>query len=108
MQVSTRTPSLAGRATRVHLVLVGVGLTSHIRRGENNGRTLNHGFVALAEAQAAFSKGTAQLRLPAATPADPARRYALIAWVTSANDATPLQVVGGWLPAADAAQLAAR
>ncbi len=96
--VQTLTPTLASQAAALHVALVGVGLTSAIRRGENGGRTLNHAFVMLANSDARFVNGTGRLRLPNRLPNEMPCRRAVVAWVTANNNPTPLQVVGGWLP----------
>ena len=97
--VQTLAPALANQATTLHVALVGVGLTSAIRRGENEGRTLNHAFVMLANGDARFENGSGRLRLPNRLPNEMPRRRAVVAWVTANNSTTPLQVAGGWLPA---------
>ena len=105
--VQTLTPALASQAATLHVALVGVGLTSEIRRGENEGRTLNHAFVMLTSSDTRFVNGTGRLRLAKRLPNEMPRRRAIVAWVTANNAPTaPLQAVGGWLPAS--ADLASR
>ena len=96
--VQTLAPELANKADTLHVALVGVGLTSEIRRGENEGRTLNHAFVQLANSNARFIHGEGRLRLANRLPSEMPRRRAVVAWVTTSSDPTPLQAVGGWLP----------
>ncbi len=67
-------------------------------RGENRGRTLNHAFVAMSQAQAEFVSGTGVLELPEANNEDVPTRRAVVAWVTRADNPVPLQAVGGWPP----------
>jgi len=80
----------------VHVALLGGGITSGVRAGENNGRTLHHDFVALALKEARLKDGAAEVTLPS-----PARegvaRTSLAVWVTRRGELTPLQAAGGWL-----------
>jgi len=80
----------------VHVVLLGGGITSGVRAGENNGRTLHHDFVALALKEARLNDGAAEMILPS-----PARegvaRTSLAVWVTHRGELVPLQATGGWL-----------
>jgi hypothetical protein len=80
----------------VHVALLGAGITSSVRAGENVGRTLHHDFVALALKEARLQNGAAELTLPS-----PARegvaRCALAVWVTPRGELSPLQATGGWL-----------
>ncbi len=79
-----------------HAALLGGGITSVVRAGENAGRTLHHEFVALQLADAPLANGTAVLTLP---PADApgVTRHALAVWVTRRGELVPRQATGGWL-----------
>jgi hypothetical protein len=80
----------------VHAAVLGGGITSPVRAGENEGRTLRHDFVALALAAAPFKAGVAELNLP--TPAvTGVQRHALAIWVTRRGELAPVQATGGWL-----------
>lgn len=81
-------------ADQVTVALLGGGITSPVRRGENAGRTLRHEFVALGLASAPLVNGAAELMLPPVDPAGVGRR-ALAVWVSRAG--APLQAAGGWL-----------
>jgi hypothetical protein len=84
------------------VALVGSGLVSAVRAGENAGRELRHEFVALAlETRALVSTDDGRhvlARLPLNSRVDvtPAR-FGLAAWVTAPGKLTPIQAVGGWL-----------
>lgn len=80
----------------VHIALLGGGIVSNVRAGENAGRTLHHEFVALALRTARLEAGAAQVMLPAAAR-DGVTRTALAVWVTRRGELTPLQATGGWL-----------
>jgi len=86
------------RPLEFHLAVLGMGLHSHIRAGENRGRDATHDFVVLAHTQHAGGGHRWSTSLPA-VPAVAARRYALAAWVSRPGDPTPLQATGGYIPA---------
>ena len=80
----------------IHVALLGGGIVTDVRAGENEGHTLHHEFVALALKEGRLEGGKAELSL--ARPDDrniPHR--ALAAWVTRRGELTPLQATGGWL-----------
>lgn len=83
---------------RAHQAVLGMGLASAIGRGENSGKTLEEDFVVLgvSHAEANTARQWA-LDWPMLKPAEP-ERYAVVAWVSKADDPRPLQAVGGWLP----------
>lgn len=77
--------------------LLGAGIMSEVKRGENRGRRLRHEFVALAWRSAPLRDGRVAMVLPAA-PADlTVARTAVAVWVSRPDDPTPLQATGGWL-----------
>ena len=79
-----------------HVALLGGGITSGVKAGENEGRTLRHEFVALALRTVRLTAGDAELSLPKS--ADQAlTRQALAVWITRRGDLVPLQATGGWL-----------
>jgi hypothetical protein len=86
-----------------HLILLGFGLSSEVRSGENRGEVLKHNFVALDHQIRTQHDDTAPNQwqfkpfdLPAAQAAN--MRLAIVAWVQRGNDIRPIQAVGGWLP----------
>lgn len=90
----------AGGALVLHLAVLGMGLESEIRAGENRGRHLRHDFVVLAHSRLATPGPAWATTLPMPKPLPAATRYALVAWVSRQDDPTPLQATGGYLPAA--------
>ncbi len=84
---------------QAHLALLGSGIHTAVRAGENRGRSLAEDFVVLGWAGAPQARaGDAPewtLALPRVRP-EPARG-AVVAWVQSAGTPAPVQVVGGWL-----------
>ncbi len=80
----------------LHAAVLGGGIVSEVRAGENAGRTLRHEFVALALERAPLRDGTASLRLPMPKVAG-VERHALAVWVTRRGQLAPVQATGGWL-----------
>ena len=80
----------------VHVALLGGGIFSEVRAGENGGRTLRHEFVVLALKSARFTDGGVEVNLPKSTDKAVARQ-ALAVWVTRRGELVPLQATGGWL-----------
>ena len=86
------------RQPRLNIALLGFGLSTPVKAGENRGQTLKHEFVVLGhkdqpmfiDNQTLKAKGT----LP--EPSTTAPRYGLVAWVNNGSDPRPLQAVGGW------------
>ena len=82
-----------------NITLLGFGLTSEIRAGENSGRRLAHDFVVLTLKRKALhgehGKYFATTSIPRSNVS--AKRYAMSLWVTADGDQTPIQAVGGWL-----------
>ena len=83
----------------VNIALLGFGLTSDVRTGENAGRTLTHDFVVLEHARATMSLEGGSYRVTTTRPQTEvdAKRYALAAWVSNENERAPLQAAGAWL-----------
>jgi hypothetical protein len=91
--------ALDGRL-ELHLTLLGFGLETEVRAGENAGRVLRHDFVVLGHERttlraAAGHRFHGRAHLPA-TDVQGGRR-ALAAWVSRAGDTRPIQATGGWL-----------
>lgn len=81
---------------QLNVALLGMGLKTHIRAGENKGRLALHEFVVLGVASRLSDSGRWQMVLP--KPAyKGARKHAFSAWVSVPGDPTPLQAVGAYL-----------
>ena len=80
----------------VHAALLGGGITSCVKAGENEGRTLRHEFVALALKSARLTAGGAEFNLPRSTDKSVARQ-GIAVWITRRGELVPLQATGGWL-----------
>lgn len=79
-----------------HVALLGGGIVSDVRAGENEGRTLHHEFVVLALQTAPLTAGAVEVTLPSARR-DGVPRVALAVWVTRRGELAPVQATGGWL-----------
>lgn len=82
----------------LHVAVLGFDIRSNITSGENSGKILTHDFVVLAwhtqkgkPSQRHWQFDRKELNLPQA------HARAIAAWVTAADDPTPLQATGGWL-----------
>lgn len=82
---------------KYHLAIVGVGLLTEVKAGENAGHDLPHDFVVL-DHQSQTGTTSATLNLPLIVGHQP-EQYALVAWVTEKDSLRPIQAAGGYLPA---------
>ena len=80
-----------------HFVVLGMGLQTEVKRGENAGRQLPHDFVVLSH-QSSQAKGFHVFDLPLITKHQP-QSLAVAAWVSPTDSLQPLQAVGGAVPA---------
>ncbi len=85
---------------KLNIAVLGMGLTSQIERGENEGRTARHEFVVVGFNSFINNNNKThkwKSKLPALHyPA--AEKYAVAVWVSEMNNPTPIQVVGGYMP----------
>jgi hypothetical protein len=88
----------SGTGLQLNLAVLGMGLTSEIRAGENAGRHSQHEFVVLTRQQMSSDNGRFRGTLQTPKTDMGAPRLALAAWVSRPGDPTPLQATGGYLP----------
>ncbi len=100
-KVEVSFPSAAARDSVVTVALLGGGIVSPVRAGENGGRTLRHEFVVLGVTEAPLRDGQAVVALANVDTSGVTRR-ALAVWVTPRDALAPLQATGGWLPSTPA------
>ena len=84
----------------LHFVVLGFGLQTEVRAGENRGRTLEHDFVVLGYQRVSVLRDGETYRVTTEIPplsAEPPRT-AMAAWLSLPRDLRPLQAVGGWIP----------
>ncbi len=84
----------------VSIALVGMGLHTEVRAGENKGRELSHDFVALEVHSVTLESTSAGYKAITELPTSDieSERYAVVAWVTADDTQAPIQSVGGYLP----------
>jgi hypothetical protein len=87
-----------GTAYQLKIALLGSGLVSKVVRGENEGHTLRHDFVALSFASIPMTveNGVAHASGQIPTPTTSDKPAAIAAWVVS-DDGAFVQATGGWL-----------
>ena len=91
----TYAPSRAGR-WEVHVAVLGFGMNSDVKAGENSGRKLLHDFVVLAHEAKAMALEAGSARAEILMPALGAEGQVGVAvWVTEAGKPQPAQAVGG-------------
>lgn len=93
-------PRSADGDVRLNVAVLGMGLHSRVRAGENTGRRLEHEFVVLHYGAHRGRDGRWRLPVPAVDAAE-AQRLALAVWISAADDPTPLQATGGWITKRD-------
>ena len=80
---------------------LGIDRVSDVKRGENAGKILRHGFVVLRSATVPLraSGDGLSAAVSLAIPADePGGRLALASWVSGKGSPAPFQAAGGWWP----------
>ena len=82
---------------KLNIAILGIGLTTYIERGENQGRTAKHEFVVVGFDSLTSDNLQWSMKLPELHYSK-AKKYALAVWVSNINNPAPLQVVGGLLP----------
>lgn len=82
---------------KLNVAILGMGLTSHIERGENEGRTAKHEFVVVGFNSTVSNNSQWNMKLPALHNTQ-ANNYALAVWVSKIDDPSPIQAVGGLFP----------
>ncbi len=80
----------------LNLAILGVGVRTRIKAGENRGMLADQDFVVLGHSLTESSDGRWNTVLPPMKEI-PHRRLALAAWVSRIHDQTRLQATGGWI-----------
>ena len=83
----------------IHVVLLGFGLKTDVRAGENSGRELIHNFVVLEYERDSLHLADGSYRGTLKPPQSNivAEKFALALWISSKTEQTPLQAAGTWL-----------
>jgi hypothetical protein len=85
---------------KVHMAILGFGIVTPIKAGENRGKHLNHDFVALAYHSNFLLETVDGWQVNMKRPSNNKysdSRQALVIWVSDGDDPKPIQVTGGWL-----------
>ncbi|MFK8021210.1 MAG: DUF1223 domain-containing protein [Pseudomonadales bacterium] len=87
------------KVLRANVALLGFGIETSIKAGENAGKILKHEFVALAQdSKVAHPVGQLYLwQFPDIESGHARARSALIAWLDTEDNNQPIQAVGGWI-----------
>ncbi len=99
-QVTFRPKDKASKKYIVHVALLGHGLSTKVKYGENAGETLHHEFVVLKTMKADLKrkKGVYSATLPLPQNAKSgAKQTSVVFWVSVEGDQKPIQAVGGYL-----------
>ena len=82
-----------------NVALLGFGLKTEIRAGENSGKTLNHDFVVLNVTKGPMRQHNEEFTAATEIPESHvnAQQYALAVWINQGNDISPIQAAGGYL-----------
>lgn len=82
-------------ANTLHIALLGMGLSTNVKAGENRGRELSHDFVVL---KLLTAKGANHWKVPLQGVPDAGQeRSAIAIWVTAEDSMQILQATGGYL-----------
>lgn len=82
---------------KLNIAVLGVDMVVNIMAGENEGRKAKHNFVVLGHSSQLSNNMTWKMKLPK-IKRQISSKVGFVAWVSSKEDPTPLQAVGGWLP----------
>lgn len=84
----------------VHIAVLGMSLETQVRAGENKGESLQHDFVALNIQSVPLNKAGSGFKAVTRMPEidHNVNNRALVAWVSQAEQQSPMQSVGGFLP----------
>ena len=83
-------------ASVFNLALLGCGMTTRVRGGENRGKQLNHDFVVLDHRSFTAKEQAWHGDLPESELAGQAQRLAWVAWVSRPQNLAPVQALGAW------------
>ncbi len=81
---------------KLNVVILGFGLETKIKAGENAGRTLNHDFVVIGQDTQKSFNGQWTMPLPK-TQKHEMTRQGIAVWVSQTNRQQPIQSAGGWI-----------
>lgn len=83
-------------ALKINVAVLGFGLETEIKAGENAGRTLHHDFVVVGQDNQTSFNGQWTLPIPDVQKHEMTRQ-GIAVWISPINRQKPIQSVGGWL-----------
>ena len=92
--------SLPKNTLYANIAVLGFGIETPIKRGENRGKTLKHDFVVTGFKKVKMYTSDKQLIANTKLPklrTQSAKKSAVVVWLSSKLNPSPIQVVGGWL-----------
>jgi len=95
VQISYHPLSGTGNTLEAHAALLGFGVSSDVKAGENSGRRLVHDFVVLALQSVKMEGETPTVTLQLPMDKMKSGQSALAVWITEAGKLEPLQAAGG-------------
>lgn len=100
MTVVFKPSKQTNRSFLLNIAVLGAGIRSKIKAGENSGETLIHNFVVLDFQQEPLSNDANNLIWEMQSPllSMPKETKALAIWLSRVGDPTPIQATGTWLP----------
>ena len=84
------------KSLTLNVAVLGFGLESAVKAGENAGKILHHEFVVLGQKAQISDDNEWQINLPT-TKKVHTKRKAIAIWVSPANQQRPIQAAGAWL-----------
>ena len=99
-EITFRPGSKRKRPLEVHGAILGFGVVSEVKAGENRGRTLRHDFIVLnyQKTDMVHQNGEYSASLTLEIPATvEAERFGFAVWVTQAGETSPVQATGGYI-----------
>lgn len=86
----------SSQALQLNIAVLGLGLQTKVKRGENRGKTLKHDFVVLSLSRYASAEQTKWSGV-IDKPEMSAKGYAIAVWLSKKGSVKPEQAVGGYL-----------
>ena len=83
----------------LHIAILGFGIETHVKSGENRNSTLAQEFVVLAHDR--HRSGSRHWYVSMPKPRLEAERYGVALWISKPGRPTPIQATGGWLTGDD-------
>lgn len=99
-QVKVNFDSITDNNLIAHVALLGFGIETEVKAGENKSRLLNHDFVVIGYQQGVMTEDnelSTVIDLPFPTPVKvDTTKTAIVVWVSTKENPTPIQVAADW------------